>query len=124
MTSSVVPLSTKLLRTFSLSSCKSYDKLYSTARDVFEEKKARIEKQVEESAARLASKSLIDADREESEKRNKERKIKEKALDIIDEYKDDMSKPLYEATKRKISNANVEEELKEKPKRRVIRKNV
>ncbi len=101
-----------------------YDKLYSTARDVFEEKKARIEKQVEESAARLASKSLIDADREESEKRNKERKIKEKALDIIDEYKDDMSKPLYEATKRKISNANVEEELKEKPKRRVIRKNV
>ena len=101
-----------------------YDKLYSTAKDVLEEKKARIERQIEENAVRLATKSIVDADKERAEKRRKEQQIKEKALDVLENYKEDMSKPLYEAAKQKVKNANVEEELQEKPKRRVIRKNV
>ncbi len=101
-----------------------YDKLYSTAKDVLEEKKARIERQIEENAVRLATKSIVEADKERAEKRRKEQQIKEKALDVLENYKEDMSKPLYEAAKQKVKNANVEEELQEKPKRRVIRKNV
>ncbi len=101
-----------------------YDKLYSTARDVFEEKKNRINRQIEADAAKLASKSIIDADKEEAEKRRKDQQIRQKALEMVEEYKDDMSKPLYEAAKQKIQNANVEEAIKDKPKRRVIRKNV
>lgn len=100
-----------------------YDKLYSTANDVLEEKKKRIEKEVEAEAAKLASKSILDADKEEMEKRRKETQIKQKALEMVEEYKDDMSKPLYEAAKQKVQNANVQE-LQEKPKRRIIRKNI
>ena len=101
-----------------------YDKLYSTARDVFEEKKNRINKQIEADAAKLASKSIIEADKEEAEKRRKEQQIRQKALEMVEEYKDDMSKPLYEAAKQKVQNANVEEAIQDKPKRRIIRKNV
>lgn len=101
-----------------------YDKLYSTARDVMEEKKNRINRQIEADAAKLASKSIIDADKEEMQKRRKEEQIRQKALEMVEEYKDDMSKPLFEAVKQKVQNANVEEEIKDKPKRRVIRKNV
>ena len=101
-----------------------YDKLYSTARDVMEEKKNRIDRQIEADAAKLASKSIIDADKEEMQKRRKEEQIKQKALEMVEEYKDDMSKPLYESAKQKIQNANVEEAIQDKPKRRVIRKNV
>ena len=101
-----------------------YDRLYSTARDVFEEKKNRINRQIEEDAAKLASKSIIDADKEQMEKRRKENQIKQKALEMVEEYKDDMSKPLYESAKQKVKDANVEETIQDKPKRRVIRKNV
>ncbi len=101
-----------------------YDKLYSTARDVMEEKKNRIDRQIEADAAKLASKSIIDADKEEMQKRRKEEQIKQKALEMVEEYKGDMSKPLYEAAKQKVQNANVEEAIQDKPKRRVIRKNV
>lgn len=101
-----------------------YDKLYSTARDIFEEKKSRIDRQIEADAAKLASRSIIDADKEAMDKRRKEQQIKQKALEMVEEYKDDMSKPLYEAAKQKIQNANVEEVIQDKPKRRIIRKNV
>lgn len=101
-----------------------YDKLYSTARDVMEEKKTRIERQIEEDAAKLASNSIMKADREETEKRIKEQQIRQRALEMVEEYKDDMSKPLYEASKQNVQNANVKEAIQDKPKRRVIRKNV
>ena len=101
-----------------------YDKLYSTARDVMEEKKNRINRQIEADAAKLASKSIIDADKEEMQKRRREEQIKQKALEMVEEYKDDMSKPLYESAKKKVETANIEEAIQDKPKRRVIRKNV
>lgn len=101
-----------------------YDKLYSTARDVFEEKKKRINKQIEADAAKLAAKSIIDADNEEKEKKRREKLTRQKAIEMVDEYKDDLEKNIYEATKEKINNANIEDAIKDKPKRRIIRKNI
>ena len=101
-----------------------YDKLYSTAKDVLEEKKARINKQIEEDAAKLATKSIIDADKEAREKARIDNEVKSRALEMVEEYKGDMSKQLYEATKQKINTANVQEALEDKPKRRIVRKNV
>ena len=101
-----------------------YDKLYSTARDVIEHKKNRINKQIQDDAAKLPANSIIKADRDEIEKRKKEQKIRQRALEMVEEYKEDMSKSLYEASKQNVQNANVEEAIKDKPKRRVIRKNV
>ena len=100
-----------------------YDRLYSTARDVLDEKKRRIEERVEENASRLAAKSIIKADqiqREELKKRTKQR-----AMEMIEEYKDELSPQLYNETKKQVEQANLDEETTNAPKtRRVIRKNV
>ena len=101
-----------------------YDRLYSTAKDVLEEKKKRIEREIEEDAERLASNSIIKADIAIREKKERERKVKEKASKMVDEYKSEMSKVLYNETKTQIENADIEKETAEKPKRRVTRKNV
>ena len=100
-----------------------YDRLYSTARDVLDEKKARIEKQVEENASKLAARSIIKADqiqREELKKRTKER-----AMEMVEEYKDELSPQLYNETKRQVAQADLDETISQPTKtRRVIRKNV
>ncbi len=100
-----------------------YNRLYSTARDVFEEKKQRIEDQVEQDASKLATRSILKADqisREEMQKR-----VKQRANEMVDEYKNELGQNLYQETKKQINEANVDEVLNEKPKtRRVIRKNV
>ncbi len=101
-----------------------YDRLYSTAKDVLEEKKQRIEKQVEEEAEKLASKSIVKADIVLRDKKEKERKIKERALEMVDEYKSEMSNGLYEETKEQIKNADVDNVIQDKPKRKVTRKNI
>ncbi len=100
-----------------------YDRLYSTARDVLDEKKRRIEEQVEENASRLAARSIIKADqiqREELRKRTKQR-----AMEMIEEYRDELSPQLYNETKKQVEQSNLEEEANQAPKtRRVIRKNI
>lgn len=101
-----------------------YDRLYSTARDVLEEKKSRIERQVEEEATKLASKSIVKADIENREKKAKERRIKDRAAEIINEYKGDMSKELYDKTLEKIKDADLNDKNDEKPKRRIVKKNI
>ena len=96
-----------------------YDRLYSTARDVLEEKKARINRQVEEEASRLAAKSLVKAD--EINKKEKEKRVKERAMEMIDEYKGEISNQLYKETQKQIQNANLDEQNKEGTKRRIIK---
>ena len=99
-----------------------YDRLYSTARDVMEERKKRLAMQVEEDAAKLTSKSIIKADLENRKRR--EEKVKARAMQMVEEYKNDMSTTLYEETKKQIQNADVSKELEDKPKRRITRKNI
>ena len=100
-----------------------YDRLYSTARDVLDEKKRRIEEQVEENASRLAARSIIKADqiqREEMKKRTKQR-----AMEMVEEYRDELSPQLYNETRKQVEQANLDEESSQVSKtRRVIRKNV
>ena len=96
-----------------------YDRLYSTARDVFEEKKRRIEEQVEEDASR----SIIKADQKQREEIK--RRTKERAMEMVDEYKNELSPQLYNETKKQVEEADLDEESDQATKtRRVIRKNI
>lgn len=97
-----------------------YNRLYSTARDVLEEKKKRIERQVEEKASTLAAKSIIKAD--EKLREEMQEKVKARALEMVDEYKGELSKGLYQESKRQVMQADVDKELKEEPKKRAIKK--
>ena len=100
-----------------------YDRLYSTARDVFEEKKRRIDEQVEENASRLAARSIIKADQKQREEIKK--RTKERAMEMVDEYKNELSPQLYNETKKQVEEANLDEEPNQVTKtRRVIRKNI
>ena len=100
-----------------------YDRLYSTARDVFEEKKRRIDEQVEENASRLAARSIIKADQKQREEIKK--RTKERAMEMVDEYKNELSPQLYNETKKQVEEADLDENSNQVTKtRRVIRKNI
>ena len=97
-----------------------YDRLYSTARDVMEEKKRRIEEKIEQDAQKVATRSIMNADAITREERIK--RVKARAKEMVDDYKDELSKPLYEETKKQIEKADVDEIVKETPKRRAIKR--
>lgn len=85
-----------------------YDRLYSTARDVLEDRKLRIEQEIENRAVDLASKSILKADEINREKRAA--KIKARAKEMVEEYKSELSNSLYEETKKQIDSTILEEE--------------
>ena len=88
----------------------NYSKLYSTAKDSFEEKKKKLREQVEERAAQLASQSLVAADQKlREEKMKNAQKIKERAAEMVGEYKDELSRPLYTEAIETIQNAKIDE---------------
>ena len=87
-----------------------YDRLYSTGKDTFEERKKRIEQQVEEQAANLASQSLIKADKDlREEKARRAQQIRNRAQEMVSTYKEEMSAPLYAKTMNNINNAKFDE---------------
>ena len=87
------------------------------------EKKRRIEQQVENNAVNLASKMIIKADRITRERRAE--MVKKRASEMVDEVKSELSIPLYQETKQQLENATIEEALQENEetqKKRVIRR--
>lgn len=80
-----------------------YTRLYSTAEDVMKEKQRKIEKKLDEDAQKLAAKSLIRADIVSRQERAK--RVRERAKEMIEDYKGQISTPLYEETKKQIDQA-------------------
>lgn len=99
-----------------------YDRLYSTARDVLEEKKKRIEKHIEEEATKMATDGIIAADKKIREERMQAKRIKERALELVEENKDEMSTALYEESRKQIEEGALDKQ--ETKTRKVIRKNI
>ena len=97
-----------------------YDRLYSTARDILEEKKKRIDAVIEKNAEKLAANSIIRAD--QITRKEKERRTRERAKQMVEEYRPQISAPLYEETQKQIDEANIEEVLSEKPQVRAIKR--
>lgn len=82
-----------------------YDALYNIGKDVLEKKKIQIEEKLDIEAAKLASESLVEVDSEIKKKKEdiaKTEKVKKRALNIVDQYKDSMSEELYRGTKEQI----------------------
>ena len=80
-----------------------YDALYSTGKDVLEKRKKQIDEEIKLEAVDLATESIIDADKlRQPEIVEREEKIKEKALELIDDYKERMDDELYEGAKEQV----------------------
>ena len=92
-----------------------YDALYNIGKDVIEKKKQQIEEKLDMQAAALASESLIEADREIKAKKEelaKNEKIKKRAINIVEQYRDNMSDELRIETKKKILEKTQEAQTK------------
>ena len=85
-----------------------YDSLYSTGKDIIKKRQETIDEMLDREAVDLAANSITIAD----EKIKNEKKIKEKALEIIDEYKEQMTDELFNKTKEEIQNNSIEENKK------------
>ena len=91
-----------------------YDALYSTSKDVLQKQRDRIDKQIDDTAVDLASDSLLEADNilKDREKLNNE--LRERTIEIIEEYKNQLSPDLYNETKKIIEEKTEQEEKENK----------
>lgn len=88
----------------------NYDSLYNTAKDVLEKQKEMIESKIEEEALGLAAKSITRADKIRKIREEHKKEIKERALQYIEDYKNEMTEDLYTETKRQIEKADLTQE--------------
>ena len=91
-----------------------YDALYSTSKDVLQKRRERIDKQIDDMSVDLASDSLLEADNilKDREKLNNE--LRERTMEIIEEYKNQLSPDLYNETKKIIEEKTKQEEKEAK----------
>lgn len=96
-----------------------YDALYSSGKDVLEKRKEKLDAIVNEEAIELATDSIIKADKyRQIDKLKKAQMVKEKANEIIDDYKDQMDPIIYEGAKKEIEKAKLDgKEQEEAPKK-------
>lgn len=92
-----------------------YDALYSTGKDVLKKKQEKLDQEISLAAIDMATDSILKADKrkqiEELEIQiNKEEKIKQKANELLDSYKDQLDKRVYKFAKEEIENSGKEEE--------------
>ena len=106
-----------------------YDSLYNTAKDVFKKKQEKLEEKINLEAVDLATESIVAADKkrekELEEQAKRKQKVKDKALELVEEYKSQMDDDLYERVKKEINGeAEDEEEIEneEPPKKKRGRK--
>lgn len=100
-----------------------YDALYSTSKDVLMKKQEKLEEELNEKSVELATESIMEADKIRKEKIQKEEErkkiIEERALELIEQYKDQMDKDLYEETKNVVKGKKQKEDKKETDKSNV-----
>ncbi len=100
-----------------------YDSLYSTAPDIMQKRIEKLEREIEDQAVTLATESMLEADRIRTLERTKKQRIKARALEVIDEYSDEIDNELLKGTKaqinkygneKNIDNEKQEEKVEEK----------
>lgn len=85
-----------------------YDALYSTGKDVLEKKQEKLDAEISEQAVELATESIVRADKyKQIEELKREQRIKEKAAELVDQYKDQLDEATYKGAKEEIKKAKV-----------------
>ena len=85
-----------------------YDALYSSGKDVLEKKQEKLDAEISEQALELATESIVRADKyKQIEQLKREQRIKEKATELVEEYKEQMDEVTYKGAKEEIKNAKI-----------------
>lgn len=96
---------------FSKALDSQYDALYSSGKDVLEKKQEKLDAMVNAEAIELATDSIVKADKyRQIERLKKAQMVKDKATEIIEDYKDQMDPIIYEGAKREIQKAKLDGE--------------
>ena len=96
-----------------------YDRLYSTAKDVLEKRQEKLDEEINIAAIDLTTDSILKADkRRQAEERQKEmeksQKIKEKALNLLNQYEDQLDPRIFDMASDEIKTADLSD-VDEKP---------
>jgi len=97
-----------------------YDALYSSGKDVLMKKQAKLDQEINIAAIDMATDSILKADRKKQIEEldmliSKEEKIKQKANEILDNYKQQLEPRVYQLAKEEINN-ETEDNKKQTPK--------
>lgn len=85
-----------------------YDALYSSGKDVLQKRQEKLDEEINSEAIELATESIVRADKyKQIEEMKREQRIKEKATELIDQYKDQMDEATYEGAKEEVKKAKV-----------------
>ena len=90
-----------------------YDSLYSTGKDVLEKRQEKLNQEINIAAIDLTTDSILKADKKKQEEdklkeQNKKKAIKEKALDILSEYEEQLDPRVFELASQEISKTATE----------------
>ena len=86
-----------------------YDALYSTGKDVLEKREQKLDEEINAKAIDLATDSIIRADKyKQIAQLKREQKIKEKATELVEQYKEQLDEDTYEGAKEEIKNAEIQ----------------
>lgn len=88
-----------------------YDALYVSGKDVLEKRKEALDEELNAQAVELATESIIEANKAILKRMQEESTVEQRALEIIEQYKDQMNDDLFEETKEQI---NKKEQAKKK----------
>ena len=94
-----------------------YDSLYKTAKDVLDKQKEMIEEKVEKEAVDLTAHSITIADKVLKLRQENKEEIKRRAMQYVENYKNEMTDELYNETKKQIEKADLERNPEEKTKK-------
>ena len=97
-----------------------YDALYSSGKDVLQKKQEKMDREINLEAIDIATDSILKADKmkqqeELSRQLNKDQKVKEKALELLDTYEDQLDPKVYKLAKKEVEKTIDEKQKKNTP---------
>ena len=94
-----------------------YDALYSSGKDILQKRQEKLDEEINRKAIELATESIIRADKyKQIEAMKEEQKVKERANELIDQYKDQLDEVTYNGAKEEVKKAKVKTTRKRKTK--------
>ena len=95
-----------------------YDALYSTGKDVLQKKQEKLDREINLDAIDIATDSILKADKMKQQEDltrqiNKDQKVKERALELLDTYEDQLDPRVYKLAKKEVEKT-MDERQKEK----------
>ena len=91
-----------------------YDRLYSTGKDVLEKRQEKLDEEINIAAIDLTTDSILKADKrrqaeEKQREMEKSQRIKEKALNLLNQYEDQLDSRIFDMASEEIKNAETDE---------------